>query len=311
MDTLEHAFTSASSALHAEHRRFQQADEIAAEQLLTGLQLQADLERERRLSDALQHSLLLPRVDPRAFPGMWIATHYEAALQEAQVGGDFYDAFSLPDGRIALVVGDASGKGLAAAGRAAETRLALRSYLRNPWALNECGGVVPEVAMARLNDLLCTCQFLDDSNGGAFISLTLAVVDTYSGEATFVRAGGEQPLILRGTNDKVDVIEGGGMVLGIRRGERFPVARCCLSPGDTLLLFTDGLTEARVPRKKSPLFGADGVTRSLCSAHRMLSPAHRTPQYLIRNLVRDIQCFCEGNITDDRCIVASHIGTIF
>ena len=98
--------------------------------------------QERQIAATFQRALL-PEIAEDAFPGLAVATLYEAAWAEAQVGGDFFDAFALDGGRVALVVGDVSGKGLAAAAHTAEVKYALRAFLRET--------PPPDRALSRLN----------------------------------------------------------------------------------------------------------------------------------------------------------------
>ncbi len=105
-------------------------------------QIAAAYERERRIAETLQRSLLLQKPD-LTFPGLETDALHEVALEEATVGGDFFDVFALSDDKVALVVGDASGKGLAAAARTVEVKYALRAFLREyPY---------PARTLARLN----------------------------------------------------------------------------------------------------------------------------------------------------------------
>ena len=91
--------------------------------------LNAELMHQARIARALQRPLLLETAED-AFPGLAVATIYTSAWEEAEVGGDFFDAYALSDGRVALAIGDATGKGLAAAARAQECKDVLRAFLR-------------------------------------------------------------------------------------------------------------------------------------------------------------------------------------
>lgn len=128
---------AAQEAMQAEHRRLTEA-----------------LARERRITRILQRPLLLETPED-AFPGLSVATLFQPALDEAEVGGDFHDAFPLSDGRVAVAVGDASGKGLVAAVRAVEARDVLRAFMRlYPF--------YAALTLTRLNDYFCDARALDD-----------------------------------------------------------------------------------------------------------------------------------------------------
>ncbi len=104
-------------------------DQARREAEMRALELAGVYEREHRIAEALQRSLLL-LPPPEALAGLEVETVYQPAWDEAEVGGDYYDIFALENGRLALVVGDVSGKGLEAASRTAEIKFTLRAYLR-------------------------------------------------------------------------------------------------------------------------------------------------------------------------------------
>jgi serine phosphatase RsbU (regulator of sigma subunit) len=137
---------------------------------------------------------------------------YESASDEAQIGGDFYDAFALPDGRAVLVVGDVSGKGLSAATRTAEVKFALRALLHEDPA--------PERALQRVNRFLCSQKrdrpSPDEDAEDRFVALTLALIDPQTGQIHLASAGAEPPLVLRGEDGAAhEVSEARGIPLGI------------------------------------------------------------------------------------------------
>lgn len=127
--------------------------------------LQIAYEREHKIADALQRPLTL-EIAEEAFPGIRVASLYEAAFAEAEIGGDFFDAFTLPHGHIAFAVADASGKGLQAAARTMQVKDVLRAFAREyPYS--------PGHIMARLNDYVCDTLKLDSDGNEAFVCLSL------------------------------------------------------------------------------------------------------------------------------------------
>jgi PAS domain S-box-containing protein len=126
--------------------------------------LQKAYERERRIAQALQRPLMFP-IDENAFPNLSIATFYEPARRnEADVGGDFFDAFALPGGKIALVIADASGKGLEAAARTMQVKDVLRAFtLEYPH--------IPAHIIARLNDYVNESHFEEDNSENSSVLL--------------------------------------------------------------------------------------------------------------------------------------------
>ena len=191
--------------------------------------------RERRIAETLQ-AILLHTSPIEAHPSLAIESFYEAASEEAAIGGDFSDVFTYDSGKVALVVGDISGKGLSAATLIAEVKYALRTILRDhPW---------PKVALARLNDFICEAQQQGDLGSDHLVVLSLAVYDPETGELTCLTAGGE-PLLLLRADGTAEAIGTNGLMLGVQSGVQYAVSTARLDPGDTLLIVTDGLTEAR------------------------------------------------------------------
>ena len=149
-------------------------------------------EREHRIAEALQRSLLI-QPPPEALIGLEVETVYQPAWDEAEVGGDYYDIFSLENGRVALVVGDVSGKGLEAASRTAEIKFTLRAYLR------EYPHAVP--ALERLNAFLCESQALERYAREYFVCLTVVIAEPSAGIMEVCAAGAEPPFLLRATGE--------------------------------------------------------------------------------------------------------------
>jgi PAS domain S-box-containing protein len=241
--------------------------------------------KNERIAETLQRSMLLA---PAAgeFPGILVETCYMAALNEAEVGGDFFDAFAMAGGKVALVVGDVSGKGLAAAGRTAEVKYALRALLH---AFPE-----PEIALGQLNDFICETHSLDAQNHEAFIVLALVVMDTLTGEAAFLAAGAEPTLILRanGTVEPVEII---GLPLGIQPGAHYMAVAAVLASGETVLMATDGITEAR---RGKAFLGTEGMA-ALAKKARPTASLLQLSQ-AIHGGARD---FAGGGLRDDVCLL--------
>lgn len=213
-------------------RRAEESEHQIEELQVHEAQLADELQRERLIAVTLQQSLM-PPVEEEAFTGLRIHTVYEPAWNEMLVGGDFYDALPLSGGKVAFVVGDVTGKGLAAATHTAEVKYALRAILYE--------SPDPAPALARLNRYLA-----QDHPGGEaqpLVAVALAVVDTQTGDAVVASAGAEHPLLLR-ANGAVEEIFAGGMLLGTLRDTTYDAETLRLAPGDCLLMVTDGLTEA-------------------------------------------------------------------
>ena len=249
------------------------------------------LAQQRQIVDTLQRALLLtPPVSE--LNGLEIATRYEAAWKEAQFGGDFSDTFALSETRVALVVGDCSGKGLTAAQYTAEVKYALRVLLR------EYGGH-PGPALHRLNAFLTEAQRWDSRDGSALVCVAVAVVDAASGEVTVVSAGMEPPMILRAAARTVEIVEVTGQILGMDASADYQSRSLVLGDGDIFLLTTDGITEARGPRPKREFFGYEG----LISAAQRATQASTDLDHISEQIVADTQTFAGNRPQDDICLL--------
>ena len=204
-----------------------------------------DLE-DRRVGD-IQRSLLpesLPSLD-----GYRFAVHY---VTSARAGGDYYDFFSLPSGRLGVLVADASGHGSSAAVLMAIARALVHD--------EEAALDAPAELMRRLNDRLQS-----NLKPNQFVTAEFAALDTATGEIEVSRAGHEPPLILRAATGEVESVEqGGGPPLGPFQAARFDCAHVLLKPGDAALFYTDGLTDATSPA--GDLFGLDRLREVLAGA---------------------------------------------
>lgn len=245
----------------------------------------AELERERRITSVLQRPLLIETPED-AFPGLEVATLFWPASDEADVGGDFHDAFALADGRLAFVIGDATGSGLTAAARAVEVRDLFRAMLRMyPPYLSQ--------AFTRLNDALCDAQILDDRSLDTLMALAAAAIDIRRSVAVCAWAGIDPPLVVR-ANGSVEVLRGGGLLLGVSPKELFAEAIIDFGPGDILMMSTDGLTEAR---RGKEFFGQE---RMIAAVKEM---ADRPSVRDIAMAVYDQAKSFAGELEDDACLV--------
>ncbi len=245
------------------------------------------LSQQQRIAETLQRALLLTPSD--TFTGLEVSTQYEPALSEAQFGGDFFDVFAVDDQHIALLVGDVTGKGLDAAQHTAEIKYAARVLLR------EFGD--PRPALVRLNNFLMDAQRLDARDNYALVCLTLAVVNTETGETYITSAGMEPPLVLR-ADGGMEEIEVGGMLLGMSRDAVYQETPLTLAPDDILLIATDGVTEARDPETRN-FFGYDGLTRTACDLAAKRSPLPQMGQ----QIVAQARQFAKGVQSDDICLM--------
>ncbi len=272
----------------AERERGDEARQLAAK-------LRQAYDRERRITEVLQRPLLL-KVAEDAFAGFCVATLYEPAGQEADVGGDFLDIFALPRGKIALVVADACGKGLEAAAHNTHVKDVLRAFLREKPS-------EPGPILGRLNDVVWDMLHTDPpADEDTFIVLALGVLDPAAGGAVFAAAGAEPPTVVR-AGGKAEVVGVGGMAMGIRAGEPYRQAAVSLDAGDTVLMVTDGVTEARCG---GAILGSAGMLefakRSLQAAS-LYDAGHA--------ILESARAFAGGSLQDDASLIlARRTGTV-
>ncbi|MDP9346793.1 MAG: SpoIIE family protein phosphatase, partial [Actinomycetota bacterium] len=189
---------------------------------------EAAFERERAIASTLQRDLL-PRRLPDT-PGVALSAHFSSGAEGTAVGGDWFDAFPLPGGRVGLVIGDVSGRGVDAAARMGQLRSVTRAYAIE--------GHRPAEVIARLN-LYHQALRADD-----LTTLVYAVVEPDRGRLRLVSAGHPPPaLVLPGARARL--LEGACPALGIAEICDAPEIVVDFPPGATLALYTDGLVERR------------------------------------------------------------------
>jgi sigma-B regulation protein RsbU (phosphoserine phosphatase) len=228
------------------------------------------LEQELLVAQRIQLSFL-PKALPEA-PGWQFAAHYAAARQ---VGGDFYDFFLLPGeaGRWGMLVADVADKGVPAALYMALSRTMIRTV-----ALSGRG---PAAALTRANELM-----LKDSQADTFVSAFYAVLDTRSGDLAYANAGHHRPIWFQAAGGGFHDLAAEGIVLGVFPDVSLEERRVTVAPGDALVFYTDGVTEAM--DAEGNLFGA-GRLRDVMAAHPGASAAG-----LLDAVVRAVETFTAG-----------------
>jgi PAS domain S-box-containing protein len=243
--------------------------------------------REKRIAEVLQRSFLMSPPET-AFPGLSVATLYEAAWDEANLGGDFFDAFMIGTDTVALVVGDVTGKGLQAAARTAEVKYSLRAFLR------ECAD--PSHTLDRLNRALLTHR--DENEAQAFVCLSLVVWDTAQRKAYCSTAGCEPPVLVH-NDGSWEAAEVRGLPLGIDIASSYDIVEIAVNPGETIVMVTDGITEAR---GMTGLFGQEGFTGLFGAANQ---DRNRSVQEIAHTILSEAKRFAGGRIQDDACLLVA------
>jgi serine phosphatase RsbU (regulator of sigma subunit) len=234
-------------------------------------------QQQKRFADTMQRSLL-PRVYPK-IEGIELGGVYESSAR-LDVGGDVYDFLRLDDDRLAVALGDVTGHGIDAAADMAMAKFVFRSLAREHpepgdflAAANEV--VVGEVAL------------------GKFITMVYVTVDPASGNVACGSAGHPRPRIVTPAGE-VTALEAGGLALGVDAGQTYDETRERLPVRGALVLYTDGVIEAR---RDGVLYGEDRLD-ALLSAHALLPAAE-----LARAVVEDCRAFTDGDLTDDCAVV--------
>ncbi len=191
------------------------------------------VEQELRVAQLIQQQFL-----PRELPdlhGWHVAAYYRPARE---VGGDFYDFIELPEGKIGIVVGDVTDKGVPAALVMATTHSLLRAEAPRL--------VSPSKVLERINDLL-----VDDMPPKMFVTCLYAVLDPATGTLQFANAGHNLPYV--GSEGDTLELRATGMPLGLLPDMSYEEKSATLRPGDSMLMHSDGLAEAHSPGKE--MFG--------------------------------------------------------
>jgi sigma-B regulation protein RsbU (phosphoserine phosphatase) len=202
---------------------------IQNEQLQREQVLRERLEREMQLAREIQRTFL-PQELPE-LPGWEIEVWWRSARE---MSGDFYDFFDLPGGKLGLVIADVADKGMPAALFMTLIRTLLRAEARDSNS--------PAEVLAGVNALL-----VPDAQKGMFVTLVYGVLDPESGVLTYANAGHNPPLWVKKQAVEIESLNKSGMALGVYEGSEIDDRMIHLQPGDYLVLYTDGVTEAFSP----------------------------------------------------------------
>ncbi len=250
---------------------------VALENANLFTELQAAYDREKKIAETMQNRLL-PDV-PASVDSIEFAHKYQAALGEAEIGGDFFDLFDLGGHRRGVVMADVSGKGLKAAVQTAMIKYTLRGFaLETPNA--------PGHVLARVNDVLCSSL----SSHDGFVTLFYGVLNTQTGEMTYASAGHEPPLCRDANGTASEWPASDGIALGCLPGADYEEQTATLAPGSLLLLYTDGLTEARA--EGGEFLGSEGLLR-------LLPPPTLTAAAAVESLYTQVADFAGDVRRDD------------
>lgn len=234
-------------------------------------------QQDANMAGEVQRSFL-PKAVP-TLPGYEFFAHYSPALE---VGGDFYDFIRLPGGRVAVVVGDVPGKGFSAALMMAK----LLSDIRHT-ALTVSD---PRAVVGRINLILAT-----SGSEKAFVTLIYLSLDAAAGELSVVNAGHLPPLVRRAGGALEEPRDASGLPLGVVDHADYGCDLIRVAPGDAVLIYTDGISEARrgtSPSAPAEFYGLDRLRAAVSAA-----PA--APQGLAEYVLADVRQFVGGTLQSD------------
>ena len=241
-------------------------------------------EKAREIAESYQRSLL-PDAVP-SLPRVGVVAHYIPAAGRRAVCGDFYDFIPMSDGRMGVVLGDVCGVGPVAANDAALARYTLRSFMSE------------EPDLSRLMERMNT-HLNEHMSSERFVRLLFGALDPERARLEYVTAGHVPPVVYRAESREVEWLHEGGMVLGVDRDVVFKTGKIDLEPGDMLVLYTDGVTEA--PRNGRP-FG-QGKFSDLVADY-----GGGTPGELVQAIRRSVENWTAGDeLRDDLALIVCQV----
>ena len=262
-------YNVATCRLERHNRELQQKIEVeAAERDADAEELQQALE--------IQQGLLpkgIPQLAEFEIKGSW-----EPAKV---VGGDYYDVIRLSKNRLGICVADVAGKGISAALLMANVQAAVRAFASE--------SATPAQVCSSVNSVLCT-----NLASGKFVTLFYGVLDAKHRTLEYTSAGHLHPILID-SNGSVDHLQNGGALLGVFHDWKYETSSVELKPGDLLMLFTDGITEAMAPDGEE--FGEDRLI-----AAATLSPG-QTIHDLQAQLLSQVKSFCNSQMNDDATLI--------
>ncbi|MCL6471867.1 MAG: MEDS domain-containing protein [Firmicutes bacterium] len=234
---------------------------------------------ERSIADTLQEAILTL---PRSIEGIDFGSLYRSATEVAKVGGDFYDLFEIKPGKIGIIVGDVSGKGLEAS--------AMTSFIKNTIKAYAHDEDSPALAVAKTNDLAAK-----SSPPSNFITLLFGILEVGTGRFVYCSAG-HPPAILSKKTDGTILLTSRSPLVGVFAGLNYDNREVMIEKGDVLVLYTDGAIEAR--SADGGLFGEDRLAKLVEGLKN--EKICDMPQLIFENIVD----YAGGKLQDDVAILA-------
>jgi len=235
-------------------------------------------EEQRRIADRLQEALL---VLPDALPGLEFAHAYHSATVAARVGGDFYDLFELSDGLVGVAIGDVAGKGLEAAVLTSMVKNTIRAHANEK-------GKTPRQILQLTNDTVYKSTPTE-----SFVTVFFGILDCSDGRLVYSNAGHTSAALVR--SDGTTKLPANGPLLGAFPDAVFGEAETRVGLDELLLLYTDGLTEAR---RDGELYGEERLFDFLGST------TDRGARALVSALIADVMSYSGNQLRDDLAMLS-------
>ncbi len=214
-------------------------------------------------------------------PDYVLATRFVPGAAGKYIDGDFYDVFETEDGKTALLIGDVTGKGVEAASLAVAVRSTIRAFAYDFGR--------PDQALTHANAVTYTqSQFSE-----RFATVFLAVLDPQTGQFTYASAGHPPSMVLR-ADGRVELLSTGQLPIGIEDRTEYELSELQLSPGDKLVMYTDGISESH---RGFTMYGEEGVRATLEQCGNCI------PEEILDEMYRVAMAIAENKLEDDAAVV--------
>jgi hypothetical protein len=234
--------------------------------------------REHHVASVLQQSILPTRLE--RVPGIEASSVYLPAVGDAEIGGDYYDLFTAPDGRVVISIGDVCGKGVEAATKTSMLKYSIRGMV--------VAGLESAAILGALNEML-----LESGDPAGIVTLWIGFLDTATGVLSYANGGHPAALVLDPETGRMVRLPTTGALLGAVSGADWAQESVTMRVNDTLLLYTDGVTESRSGVR---FFGEGRVRRALRGGGSAAD--------VVQRLLALLQRFSGGDLKDDAAILA-------
>ncbi len=266
-------------AIEQVQQKLRASNELLEQKVEKGtIALQQQEEELKRAREIQQ--MLLPNTLPQ-LPGAQIAGAWQPARE---VGGDYFDVIQFDEKRVGICMGDVAGKGITAALLMANLQASFRAFAT--------ADASPQTVCTKLNKFLCA-----NVAAGKFVTFFYAVLDAEKRTLVYENAGHNPGLLLR-ANGKMELLNGGGAVLGVLPDWGYQDHSVQLESGDKLLLSTDGITEAENSQLEE--FGEQRVLEAARSSDSTALEMQRT-------IMQRVSAFCGGNFRDDATLLVLRV----